>query len=529
MIQRLRKRQAFTLIELLVVIVIIAILMAIAIPAYLAQQTRAQDAKTKQYLNYAYRDIRASLPEANNIFQKSTSLVNVVSASEPQLSIASGDCAGGLLAAAANTLIVDSATTNNNLTLCSKSQSGNLWKLTSTPSGAHQLLDGSAIPLSFVGSEVTDTMRLAGLQGDGRSSDSSTGVWEGSNNMIPSGGDADLQGYNGSSNTGSGTPVSNGFYRFNKGAPTNTQVFSLTKTISITNGTTYTWSAIIRTDGTGWDFRTGTWDASLGAIMPVATVVDLGNGTYRLSGTWTATATLPALRAFDLWTNTWGTSTYVDVKWIQAEQKSVATPYMLSGSPRAASNIQAPASLVNGTQSWAAMRIRPGFASAQTGMNNGGNFETYFSWQIDVNNRITCFWDETTKRFNTKRVQGGAFNQSSSPVQSFNAGDLITLIFAWNATTLYVSVNGAAFTTNADTNIPAGAPPSLMDIGARPSASQYGNADVLWFASGTGTLTNADASSINGFGNNDPIKSGFSSSALADFTWNGSSAIGSIK
>jgi hypothetical protein len=202
---------------------------------------------------------------------------------------------------------------------------------------------------------------------------------------------------------------------------------------------------------------------------------------------------------------------------------------MQPGTSRTAALVEAPGSLVNGTQSWAAARIRAGFTSTQTGMNSGGNFETFFSWQIDTNNRITCFWDETSKTFSTKRVLSGVFNQAASPAQTFSAGSYLTLVFAWTSTTLYVSVNGAPFTSVADTNIPAGSPPAFLDIGARASAAQYGNSDVVWFAAGTGTLTNADAATINGFGNSDPTVSLFPAAAQATFAWDGTSSTGSLK
>jgi general secretion pathway protein G len=60
-IAKLRREDGFTLIEILVVLIVIAVLLSIAIPAYVSQRDRANDA-------VAQADLRVSLPSVEAYF-----------------------------------------------------------------------------------------------------------------------------------------------------------------------------------------------------------------------------------------------------------------------------------------------------------------------------------------------------------------------------------------------------------------------------------------------------------------------------
>jgi type IV pilus assembly protein PilA len=125
-LQTLRKRlgrdeeEGFTLIELMVVVLIIAILIAIAIPTFLGARTRAQDRQAQSNLRNAFAAEKVSYTD-NQVYTTSSTALSAI---EPSLNYQ----ANASISAATNNgpkdIFVDVNTTTGVLTMGAKSKSG---------------------------------------------------------------------------------------------------------------------------------------------------------------------------------------------------------------------------------------------------------------------------------------------------------------------------------------------------------------------------------------------------------------------
>jgi type IV pilus assembly protein PilA len=112
----------FTLIELMVVLLIMAILLAIAIPTFLGVKTGAQDRAVQSNLTNALTSAKAAYANGGTYATAATAEVTSLQAAEPNLTFETAAATSG-----SNNLSVATSTDGQELLLVGYSQGGQCW------------------------------------------------------------------------------------------------------------------------------------------------------------------------------------------------------------------------------------------------------------------------------------------------------------------------------------------------------------------------------------------------------------------
>jgi hypothetical protein len=378
--------------------------------------------------------------------------------------------------------------------------------------------------LTVSGNEITDASRAANTQGDGRSSDSSFGIWEATTNLCTNGGfETSIPASQPWLADGTGATLSLDATTQKFGSKSLKVVTDGLSTdqgarlveagayaIDASAGVTYTASAWLKGPVTGQlYFYIAFWTAG-GFLTWNFPLVTPTSSWVRYSVSMLAPATTVKVN-FGVRTTTARAETFW-MDGVQLEAKPVATPYVHTDggtAARAAARAQAPAALLNATQAWFAFRVAPGWATSQEA-HGGAGADYLLDWRDDANNLLGLYYDEATNTWNMARKAAAAGSPAVSAAVTLATDTATTVIGAVTATQAKVSVDGGAFAAVANTSVPTLAA-SIFDLLSQAGASHF-DGRVLWFACGTGTLTDADAAALFALGNTDP---GFGSASYA--------------
>lgn len=351
------------------------------------------------------------------------------------------------------------------------------------------------VALTLSGNEITDTVRAAGTQGDGRSADSSMGIWPASTNLAYKNYAADPVASGSFGDTGGAgatrTSLGSGRYRLTGGSG-GSRLRMLAPLADLTNGASYAVSLFYAN-------RSGTvtidWcDLGYVALGTAGYDLDLGGGVHR-AYTSGARATYDATyRFFDV---ELAAGAQVDVWWAQIEAGYMPTPYIASASARAKAHVTMPVALLNETQGWIALRLRPGWGST-TEFYGGAGFPVWFGWGTPGGDYISLFYREPDNQVWFDRLAGGG-GGTAAVAHAPTIGTPVTIVCAWTATAVKLSIGGDPFTSAAATAIPSLSAISPV-IGGWPAHEARYAGDILWAATGTGTLTDGDAAALHNLG-----------------------------
>jgi len=384
------------------------------------------------------------------------------------------------------------------------------------------------VALVVSGSEITDATRVLNVQGDARPAESSFGIWESILNRVPNGGfETGLgSGWAKYSLAGAANPIAlgtdGGVFGSNYLKCTCDTVGNFgAKLVDFYTGSPasqgpYTWSCWARagnaqTVGKTITLQINEQGGATGdqAVAPKSVTLTsawqrfTGFGTFAQTDRTHVSLFFYTLGAAGQAGSVIGDEVHFDGVQVElAAAWSFPTPYIETknaGVTRPAATPRVPTLPLDPVQGWLAIRFRVGWPSTMS-----GKFPTPFIAYNSLTplQQVRLAWSSTGTTWQLLRW-AGSNTGGISVGQSFAAGDLITIVTAWDAAKTYMSINGAVLSNSPSATIPSGIDTYCIGWDGSNNGRQI-DSDIFWFACGKGVISNADAAALNALGNTDP-------------------------
>ena len=365
--------------------------------------------------------------------------------------------------------------------------------------------------MEFSGNEITDAVRRADVEGDGREPEGSTGIWEGTTNLNLNGGfESGLDNwieYGGSTLTRDSSESKFGQWSCRMDADTNYGGIEAAP-ISITP----------HTSG-GSDYSVSFWFLGTNSGTPHRLVVQDQDGTQVRtlvfpddSQEWKRIDTLAHFDEGDTELRWHIQKSFpipvMDTYWIdgaQVEEKPLPTPYVETTTTKASrgvSLVSANSDILDETQAWASFRLRVNYyeTDAPNSLPNLMHWEAIFEGS---KNRIWAGRNVSAGDWVLSREKGGfsatVETKDRTPIV---AGQELTITLAWTADHVWISEKGFPFEGAPSTQIPDLKPARWFIGNSSTSGTRASDSDFFWVAAGIGTLTDEDAQALSNLPNN---------------------------
>ena len=351
------------------------------------------------------------------------------------------------------------------------------------------------------GNEITDALRRAALQGDGLSpSEFSLGVWPAATNLCTNGGcETNTTGW---SKVGTGTLArSTAQAKFGAAsllatcAADSTSLARFGITLTAAAHSLEAWLYIPSTwSGVQLSVRFNAFAGATGTLFADADmtktdqwqrlqVPNVGIVAGDLAGFLLVNESDPAAAAGD----------FIYVDGAQCELGAVCTPYIETDggtAARTAASVTAPARLLDINQSWVAVRLRPGFI--------GGLRDARIASWRDAGNGLEMYFEAAGDT--VAMTAGAAYGADIASIAyggGYAAGVPHTVIGYATRGFIGISLDGSVFTAGARTRNSKPAVTTFAIGDLQEGGGQILAGDLLGFATGLGSLTNADAAAIH--------------------------------